>query len=109
MLQADNAVATARMRLLQQLGSPVDRDVTLTTTFELTEPTWTEEDLLQRALDSNPGLEASRIPVLYLVFTAVASLTSMPFGRWRPNGQSRVGTTKFNSFPWRPEATAKHA
>lgn len=59
-LQADNGVATARMRLLQQLGTPVDREVTLTTTFALTEPTWTEDELLGRALDSNPGLAASR-------------------------------------------------
>ncbi len=51
---------TARMRLLQQLGVSVDQDVQLSTTFDLTEPTWTEEELLDRALQMNPGLEASR-------------------------------------------------
>jgi len=59
-LQAENAVSTARMRLLQQLGVRVDQDVQLGTTFDLAEPTWTEEDLLRLALDNNPNLEAVR-------------------------------------------------
>jgi len=59
-LQAENAVSTARIRLLQQLGVSIDRDVQLSTAFTLTEPTWTEEDLLDRALRMNPTLTASR-------------------------------------------------
>ncbi|HSM60424.1 MAG TPA: TolC family protein [Longimicrobiales bacterium] len=57
-LQADNGVTTSRMRLLQQLGVPVDQDFTLTTRFELSEPTWDLEDLYDRALDANPTLLA---------------------------------------------------
>ena len=59
-LQAENAVGTARMRLLQRLGVSVDRDVALSTTFQLAEPTWSEDELLDRAMQSNPNLEASR-------------------------------------------------
>jgi outer membrane protein len=59
-LQAENAVATAQMRLLQQLGVPVDRSIELGSTFELAEPTWTEEELLTQAVAMNPDLEVSR-------------------------------------------------
>lgn len=59
-LQARNAVATARTRLLQQLGQPMGQDFELTTRFELTEPTWTEAELEAVALRRNPTLEARR-------------------------------------------------
>ncbi len=59
-LQARNAIATGRMRLLQQLGVSVNQEVTLTTTFELTQPTWTLDELLGRAMERNPTLDATR-------------------------------------------------
>jgi outer membrane protein len=59
-LQVQNALSTAHMRLLQAMGVPVDQDIELTTTFDLTEPTWDLEDLYRRALDRNPGLAAAR-------------------------------------------------
>lgn len=58
LLQAHNALNTARLRLLQQMGVPGDRDITLTTQFELTKPTWTLEDLYALALKQNPTLQA---------------------------------------------------
>ncbi len=58
LLQARNALETARLRLLQQMGVSGDHDVTLTTKFELTEPTWTIEDLYAMALKRNPTLRA---------------------------------------------------
>lgn len=60
-LQAENAVETARMRLLQQMGVPVDQNVELASAFALAEPTWTPEELLDMAVKGNPGLEASRM------------------------------------------------
>lgn len=57
-LQTENALNTARMRLLQQMGVTVDRDVELTTVFELTEPMWILEELYDLALDRNPTLRA---------------------------------------------------
>ncbi|HUP53667.1 MAG TPA: TolC family protein [Longimicrobiales bacterium] len=59
-LQSRNALATARIRLLQQLGQRMGQDFTLTTTFELAEPTWTEPELEAIALRQNPTLEARR-------------------------------------------------
>lgn len=59
-LQARNAVATGRMRLLQQLGVDVEQDVELATTFPLTRPDWDLDDLMDRAFRRNPGLEAAR-------------------------------------------------
>jgi outer membrane protein len=59
-LQARNAVATARMRLLQQLGVAVDQETELSTSFPLTEPTWALEQLESTALARNPSLDATR-------------------------------------------------
>jgi len=59
-LQAENALATARMRLLQQMGVAVDQDVQLSTTFALSEPPWTLDGLYDRALERNPTLQARR-------------------------------------------------
>jgi outer membrane protein len=59
-LQAQNALATARMRLLQQLGQSMGQDFVLTSGFELEEPTWTEADLKALALEQNPTLVSRR-------------------------------------------------
>jgi outer membrane protein TolC len=59
-LQAQNALATARMRLLQQMGVAVDQDVALSTTFALSEPTWTPDELYRQALEQNPTLQSRR-------------------------------------------------
>jgi len=59
-LQARNAVATARMRLLQQLGVSVDQEMELETAFPLSKPTWTLEGLEESALERNPTLDATR-------------------------------------------------
>ncbi|MEJ2205644.1 MAG: TolC family protein [Gemmatimonadota bacterium] len=59
-LQAENALATARMRLLQEMGVSVDQDVALSTTFALSEPMWTPDELYDWALQRNPTLEARR-------------------------------------------------
>jgi outer membrane protein TolC len=59
-LQARNAVATGRMRLLQQLGVSVDQEIQLATTFPLSEPSWAVAELEALALQRNPTLEATR-------------------------------------------------
>ena len=58
LLQAGNALSTARLRLLQQIGMDGDRPLALTTTFELEEPEWNRDDLLATALERNPTLRA---------------------------------------------------
>jgi outer membrane protein len=59
-LQARNAVNTARMRLFQAMGVPLGQETALSTAFELSEPTWSLEDLYDQAMGLNPGLQASR-------------------------------------------------
>jgi len=59
-LQTGNAVETARMRLLQQLGMPVTQDFRASTTFELSEPRWELDELRQLALAENPTLQVRR-------------------------------------------------
>lgn len=59
-LQTRNALETARMRLLQQLGVPVQQEFELSTAFELTEPDWTLEELRELALAENPALQVRR-------------------------------------------------
>ncbi len=61
LLQTQNARETARMRLLQQLGVPVNQSPQLTTEFVLSEPTWELGALYARALTTNPGLGAARL------------------------------------------------
>lgn len=58
LLQAANARETARLRLLQQIGTEADRPVTLTTTFALQEPRWGRDSLLALAEARNPTLAA---------------------------------------------------
>ncbi len=60
LLQAENALRTARMRLLQEMGVSVDQEFELVTTFQLSEPTWEVDELVELALRHNPTLEAQR-------------------------------------------------
>jgi len=57
-LQARNAVETGRMRLLQQMGVSVAQQIELSTSFELSRPSWDLDDLMARARDGNPTLRA---------------------------------------------------
>lgn len=59
-LQARNAAANARLRLLQSMGVPVSQEFRAVTTLELSEPTWTLDELRARALETNPMLRAGR-------------------------------------------------
>jgi outer membrane protein len=62
LLQAQNAVETARLRLFQQMGVDGTSAPTtqLTTTFGLSEPIWQLESLYEMALQQNPSLRARR-------------------------------------------------
>lgn len=59
-LQAEAALYSAKLRLLQAMGVDLDQEPQLVTEFELAQPTWTEEGLYQLALDQNPDLSALR-------------------------------------------------
>jgi outer membrane protein len=60
LLQSQNGVETARMRLLQQLGQSMGQDFEVTTTFPLAEPTWDVETLESMAVSGNPTLASRR-------------------------------------------------
>ncbi len=55
-LTSENAVRTTKLRLAQQMGLEPQDGFSLTTTFEILEPEWTERELLEIALERNPGL-----------------------------------------------------
>jgi outer membrane protein len=59
-LQTRNALETARMRLLQQLGLPVVQDFEIATAFQLSEPRWELDELGRLALAENPTLQVRR-------------------------------------------------
>ena len=58
LLTARSDYETARLRLLQQLGIEVDREVELVTEPVVFEPVWTRETLLQTAMASHPTLQS---------------------------------------------------
>jgi len=60
LLQARNLVQTDRLRLIQQLGIELDRDVVLTDTFRVADIPWELESLIAQAMTSQPGLQAAR-------------------------------------------------
>jgi len=60
LLQFEQALENARLRLLQQLGLELSRDFELVTEFELNEPRWDTRDLYARAAASNPTLGQQR-------------------------------------------------
>ena len=59
-LQTTNALETARIRLLQQMGVDLDSPFVPTTPFSLSEPRWSREELYQMGLDQNPNLRSLR-------------------------------------------------
>ncbi|MGK7313530.1 MAG: TolC family protein [Candidatus Longimicrobiales bacterium M2_2A_002] len=58
LLTAESSYRTARLRLLQQLGVEIDSDVMLTSEFEVFEPGWTRESLVETALSGHPSLRS---------------------------------------------------
>jgi len=58
LLTARSEYAASRLRLMQQIGLELDRDVELTTELEVFEPTWTREWLLETALSTHPALRS---------------------------------------------------
>lgn len=59
-LQAENALTTGRIRLLQQLGQSSGQEFELSTQFELTQPRWSVDELVALANERNPTLSSRR-------------------------------------------------
>lgn len=60
LLEAEHRVRTERLRLLQVLGIRLDREIELTSEFEVFEPTWEVDELVAEALGSHPQLRSLR-------------------------------------------------
>jgi len=60
LLTATNQALIERLTLLRLIGVDVDTDVQLTTEFEVFEPTWSADDLLEIAAANHPSLRALR-------------------------------------------------
>lgn len=60
LLQAQAAAETEKLRLLQSIGLDLNQTVDLTTELAVFEPTWTQEELMQSAMQSHPQLAAAR-------------------------------------------------
>jgi outer membrane protein len=60
LVQAENTYQADKLRLLQRLGLSLDRDVELTSQFDVFDPTWTREELLNSARDNHPQIVAAR-------------------------------------------------
>jgi outer membrane protein len=60
LVQAQNALATATLQLGQLMGRPLQPGVQLTSEFEVFQPGWSTDELIQRALGNNPNLLAAR-------------------------------------------------
>ncbi len=63
LLRSQTTFEGDKLRLLQQIGLELDRDIELTTTLPLVEPRWTRESLTELALRNNPQLRASQASV----------------------------------------------
>ena len=60
LLQAQASAETEKLRLLQSIGLDLDQPVDLTTELAVFEPVWTQEELMQAAMQSHPQLAAAR-------------------------------------------------
>ncbi len=60
LIQARTGVRTSRIRMLQQVGVTLAAEPALATSFAVTEPLWTADDLYETAIGANPGLRTLR-------------------------------------------------
>jgi outer membrane protein TolC len=104
LLQATNARNTARLRLLQQLGTEGDVPVRLTTTFALEEPTWERDTLLALAAQRNPTL-AARTATLDAGRVQVRQARSA----YLPTLSARAGVSGFTREASSPNALIQQA
>jgi outer membrane protein len=62
-LTSENGVRISKFRLLQEMGLDPQEGFSLTSSFELFEPTWTERALTDLALERNPQLVGLRATI----------------------------------------------
>lgn len=60
LLEAESSLRTEKLRLLERLGVEAAGDFELESEFDIFEPTWSREELVDRALTRHPSLQAYR-------------------------------------------------
>ncbi len=60
LIEAESLLRTEKLRLLEQLGVEARGDFELVSEFEVFDPQWNREELVERALARHPRLQASR-------------------------------------------------
>ena len=57
-LQQERQYRAEKLRLMEQIGVSIDGELALVSEFGVFEPMWSQEELLERALQSHPGIRA---------------------------------------------------
>jgi outer membrane protein len=60
LLEAESNLRAEKLRLLEQVGVEASGEIQLVSEFDIFEPTWNREELVDRALDRHPQLRAYR-------------------------------------------------
>ena len=58
LIQAERQLRAEKLRLMEQIGVTFEGDLTLASSFEVFDPAWTSDELLETALASHPSLRA---------------------------------------------------
>jgi outer membrane protein len=120
LLQAQSLFQTEKLRLMQQIGVTIDRDVELTSSFNVFEPTFTLEDLEAQALASHPQVVSMRadeaaakassrsaamqyLPSIFINggwngFVRRSGTSESQLETARESAQNRVENCEFNNF-----------
>lgn len=94
LIQAEQALVNQRLRLMEQIGLPLEQDVELASEFRIFEPTWTGPELISYALDAHPALRAAEARV-----TASRSGLRQARSRYFPSAQVSTGFRGFTNEP----------
>jgi len=98
LLEAEHRVRTERLRLLQLLGIQLDRDLVLTSEFEVFEPTWDVDELVAEALGSHPQIRSLRAAE-----AASNAMRRAAWGEFLPSLALSVGWSGFSREVGTPE------
>lgn len=99
LLQAENLLQTEKLRLLERLGMELERDVELTSAFQVFEPRWSKEELVQRALSRHPQLEA-----LHALEQSASAGVRMARSAYLPTLELSAGWSGFTRESGEPES-----
>lgn len=98
LLEAEHRVRTEKLRLFQLLGIRLDREIQLTSEFEVFEPRWEVEQLVEEALGSHPQIRSLRAAE-----AASNAARRAAWGEFLPTFSFSVGWSGFSREVGTPE------